>query len=109
MQDPQQDERTGPGSRGSAGPDAAGTTDARSAADPAHPAEGPADAAGPAADHTADHTTDGTADGTAGVRRPASVGTAPDIRGASSSAQAADTGAAQGGTTGERDDLGRTD
>ncbi len=105
MQDPQQDERTGPGSRGSAGPDAAGTTDARSAADPAHPAEGPADAAGPAADHTGA----GTADGASGVRRPASVGTAPDIRNASSSAQAADTGAAQGGTTGERDDLGRTD
>jgi len=87
-------DRTGPQSRGSAGPDAAGRTTARGD-DPTHPAEGPADAAGPAVD---------TGDG---PRRPTTVATAPSIRDAASSAQAADTGAVQGGTTGERDDLQR--
>ncbi|MCO1656149.1 hypothetical protein [Pseudonocardia humida] len=87
-------DRTGPLSRGSAGPDAAGRTSARDD-DGVHPTEGAADAAGPAVD--------------AGDRPavPTTVATAPSIRGASSSAQAADTGAAQGGTAGERDDLRR--
>lgn len=89
----------GPESRGSAGPDANGVTDARSAADAATPAEGPADAAGPTVGST-------DSSGADGPRRPATVDTAPSIRGTSSTtAHASDTGAADAGTTDDREDL----
>jgi hypothetical protein len=86
----------GPQSLGSAGPDAEGTTDARSTTDPATPAEGPADAAGPS-------------DGAIGVprsdgpRRPSTVDTAPDVRGAgaATTSHSARTGAEAAGRADE--------
>jgi hypothetical protein len=95
---PQQPESgmPGPQSLGSAGPDADGTTDARSTTDPATPAEGPADAAGPSGGAIGVPRSDGP-------RRPSTVDTAPDVRGAgaATTSHSAPTGAEAAGRADE--------